>query len=138
VIGDGGIEIQRLAVLADGALDLAGAEQKLGVNDVRLGRRVRLLEKRFDQYERLAVLVLLKEGASQADFELLVIGSLGQGVALLLFRIGVAGQTHERFRQVTPEREVIRSDSQGFAQGLDCLVVHGTGIRRGAGLVKEP
>jgi hypothetical protein len=77
-VGGFGVDLDGFAILVGGTLGFAGAKEELGVQHVRGGGRVALLDEVFDDHQSGGVLLLLVEGVGEADFQIDVVRDDGE------------------------------------------------------------
>ena len=109
-------------VLPHGLLDFAGGGKQSGVKHKGQRRGGRLLGERFQDHNGQVVLALLEEGVGQADLEVSILGSQGQGFAKLgLGELGPALR-EQALREMPPQRNILRREADSLPQGFKSAI----------------
>ena len=103
-------------VLPHGLLDFAGGGKQSGVKHKGQGRGAWVLGQRFEDDNGQVVLALLEEGVGQADLEVSVLGSQGEGLAKLgLGELGPALR-EQALREMPPQRNILGREANSLPQ----------------------
>ena len=103
-------------VLPDGLLDFAGRGKQSGVEYERQRRGGRVLGEGFEDDNGQVVLALLEKGVGQADLQVTVVGSEGQGLAKLGLGKLRPAVREQALREMPPQGYILGREADSLPQ----------------------